>query len=207
MTILGVTGGIGSGKSTVCRLIEERGARIFNSDEVARHLMVADQGVRSMIKNAFGAESYREDGSLDRSYLADRVFSSDEDRLAINGIVHPAVGRAFEAFVEQENERNSALIIKEAALLFESGTEDLDYVIVVDAPVEARLDRVMDRDQAGRDDILARMRSQMRPSDMRKRADFVIDNSGSTDDLVMAIDELLHTLGLTPKTNVRPDAT
>lgn len=191
MTILGVTGGIGSGKSAVCRLLEKHGARIFNSDEIARHLMVADSAVRSGIVRAFGSESYAEDGSLNRDYLAARVFSSEEDRETINGIVHPAVARAFGEAVKQALADGVDLFVKEAALLFESGTDDLDYVVVVDAPMAVRLTRVARRDHVDESDILARMRGQLAPSEMRDRADFVIDNTGSVDDLAAAVDDLI----------------
>jgi len=179
MKVIGITGGIGSGKSSVCALLEGRGARVFYADRVARELQVSDAGVQREIVHAFGSEAYLEDGSLNRAYLASRVFSSDEDRKRINAIVHPAVARAFTRYLADVVETGVELVVKEAALLFQTDTRALDEIWVVDAPRELRVQRVMERDSLSRDEVEARMGSQLPAREMRRRADRVVVNDGS----------------------------
>lgn len=179
MTSLGITGGIGSGKSTVCRLFEELGARVFYADAAAKRLMNDDARLRAGIVDAFGERSYDASGRLDRAYLASQVFG-DEGRLAVlNALVHP---RVFEAF-EEERRRAKAegveLLLKEAALIFETGGERLlDAVAVVDAPVELRIRRVMERDGVTAEQVRARMTHQLPAEELRRLADYVIENDG-----------------------------
>lgn len=194
MTILGVTGGIGSGKSTVCKVLENRGARVFYADDVAKQLMAADSAVKAKIIEAFGKESYDEDGMLDRAYLAKRIFSSDEDRMVINSAVHPAVDQAFELFAEKAEKEGVRILVKEAALLLETNTESLDYVIVVDAPAEERIRRVIARDGGSEQGVLARMRGQQSASDMRAQAGYIIENTGTETDLENSVDEMIEEL-------------
>jgi dephospho-CoA kinase len=179
MKVIGITGGIGSGKSSVCSLLEERGARVFYADRVARDLQVSDAGVQREILNAFGSEAYLEDGSLNRAYIASRVFSSDEDRMRINAIVHPAVADAFTRYLADAAESGDKLVVKEAALLLQTDTSALDEIWVVDAPRELRVQRVMERDSLSRDEVEARMGSQLSAREMRRRADRVVVNNGS----------------------------
>lgn len=192
MIIAGVTGGIGSGKTAVCRLLEKHGAEVFYADEVARQLMQTDEPLRREIVHAFGSEAYQTDGSLNRSHLSDIIFRSNNDRLRMNALVHPAVGRAFEKFVEQARLRGTWLAVKEAALLFETGRHELDVVVVVEAPETDRIDRVMKRDGLTRKQIEARMATQMPAEEMRKRTDFVVDNSGDQESLENQVEELLE---------------
>ena len=194
MTILGVTGGIGSGKSTVCKVLENRGARVFYADDVAKQLMAADSVVKAKIIEAFGKESYDEYGMLDRAYLAKRIFSSDEDRMVINSAVHPAVDRAFELFAEMAEKEGVRILVKEAALLLETNTESLDYVIVVDAPADERIRRVIARDGGSEQGVLARMRGQQSASDMRAQAGYIIENTGTETDLENSVDEMIEAL-------------
>lgn len=190
MRILGVTGGIGSGKSTVCNMLARRGARVFFADEVARELMVADGGVRRQLVSAFGSKVYLADGLLDRSYLAGRIFSSEKERERINTIVHPAVARSFTNDVEVALTEGISLFVKEAALLFETDTSVLDSILVVNAPEEDRIRRVCERDVSSREHVIARLKSQMSPGEMIKRADYVIENDGSIETLQHHVDEL-----------------
>ncbi len=190
MRILGVTGGIGSGKSTVCKMLSGRGARVFYADEVARELMAQDGGVRARLVDAFGSKAYLADGSLDRSYLAARIFSSEKERELINTIVHPAVARSFKNAVEAALSDGISLLVKEAALLFETDTSVLDSILVVNAPEEDRIRRVCERDGSSREHVLARLKSQMSPGEMIKRADYVIENDGSIERLQRHVDDL-----------------
>ena len=194
MIIAGVTGGIGSGKTAVCRLLEKQGAEIFFADDVARRLMQTDDGLRRDIIQTFGRDSYQADGTLNRKYLADMIFSSDDVRLQMNALVHPAVGKAFKEFADQSRGRGAWLVVKEAALLFEAGTDDLDVVIVVDSPKSTRIERVMKRDSLTRGQVEARMAAQMDPAEMWSRADHIINNSGEQNALGLQIEKLLEKL-------------
>lgn len=190
MMVVGVTGGIGSGKSTVCKHLEARGAKVFYADDVARDLMVSNPDVKEHIVRVFGPEAYLDADSLDRKYLADRVFSSDEDRAAINRIVHPAVGKAFRQYVKQARKEGARLVVKEAALLLDNDTSDLDVILVIDTPKETRIERIARRDGFSREDIDARMAGQMSPVKMVKLADYVVLNDGTIEELKKAVDEL-----------------
>lgn len=184
MQTLGVTGGIGSGKTTVCRILEELGARVFYADLEGKQLLVDDPSARAEIVAAFGPESYHDDGSLNRSYLADTVFGDQERVRRINAIVHPRVLERFEAARRSAEAEDVSLFVNEAALIFEAGSEErLDAVAVVDAPRDVRVRRVVKRDDVSPSDVLARMEHQLSPEELRRRADFVIDNAGDVDDL------------------------
>jgi dephospho-CoA kinase len=181
---LGVTGGIGSGKTTVCRFLEEQGASVFYADIEAKRLMQEDPAVRAEIEAAFGPESYAADGALDRAYLADQVFGDAAKLERLNAIVHPRVFASFEAAKERARGEDVALLVHEAALLFEAGGDaHVDATAVVDAPEADRIDRVTERDDVTADQVRARMQHQLPPAERRRRADYVIDNDGSLDDL------------------------
>lgn len=192
--VIGITGGIGSGKTAVCTLLEESGAKVFYADVEARRLMETDASVKADLRASFGAETWLEDGSLNRVYLAGEIFSSDDRRLQMNAIVHPAVRNAFAAFKQQQEKAGISLIVKEAALLFESGTGDLDAVVVVDASTELRIKRVVGRDKTTPEQVQNRIDGQLPASEMRDRADFVINNNGTTEALVSQVDALLRFL-------------
>ena len=191
---LGVTGGIGSGKTTVCRILEELGARVFYADAEAKQLMQDDEEVRAEITAAFGAASY-EEGRLNRAYLAEQVFG-DEDKLErLNGIVHPRVFEAFEEAKRQARKEGVELLVHEAALIFEAGGDKhLDAVAVVDAPEDVRVRRVTERDAVTPDQVRARMGHQLPPDELRRRADYVIDNTGSLEDLRAQVEQLVERL-------------
>lgn len=193
MTTLGVTGGIGSGKTTVCRMLEELGARVFYADIEAKRLMQEDPEVRAEIQAAFGAESYDAEGNLNRTHLAEKVFGSDEDVARINAIVHPRVFEAFEEARQKAQREGVALLVHEAALIFEAGAEKhLDAVAVVDAPEAIRIRRVTARDDVPPEAVRARMGHQLPPEELRRRADYVIDNSGSKRDLHTEVERVFR---------------
>jgi dephospho-CoA kinase len=184
MTTLGVTGGIGSGKSTVCRLFEDLGAHVFYADDVAKRLMQDDPAVRREIVAAFGAESYDAEGRLDRAYLAQQVFGNEDNVARINAIVHPRVFAAFEEAARQAAQAGVDLLVHEAALIFEAGGDQhLDAVAVVDAPEDVRVQRVVERDKVTPEQVRARMHHQLPPDELRRRADYVINNAGSKEAL------------------------
>lgn len=184
MTTLGVTGGIGSGKTTVCGFLEEQGARVFYADIEAKRLMRKDPDVRAAIVDAFGEAAYDEEGALDRAYLADRVFGDAEQLDRLNAIVHPHVFKAFEAAKARAADAEVSLLVHEAALLFEAGgDEHVDTTAAVVAPDANRIDWVAARDDVTPDQVRARMQHQLPQDELRERADHVIENDGSLDNL------------------------
>lgn len=181
---LGVTGGIGSGKTTVCGFLEEQGARIFYADVEAKRLMQSDEAVRSAIADEFGAAAYAEDGSLNRAYLAEQVFGHPERVERLNKIVHPQVFAAFESAVKRANREDLDLLVHEAALLFEAGGDaHVDRTAAVVAPDADRIARVVERDDVTPSQVRARMTHQLSQDELRRRADYVIENDGSLRDL------------------------
>lgn len=170
---VGLTGGIGSGKSTVAELLRDRGIAVYDSDSRAKMLMANDESLRAALANAFGAECYTEEG-LNRAWLAERVFTSAEELGRLNAIVHPAVMRDFAAWAEaQEGE----YVVLESAILLEAGLEShVDVVVAVMAPKGVRIERAMKRDGATAEQIEERMRNQMSDDERTERAKYAIVN-------------------------------
>jgi len=184
VTTLGVTGGIGSGKTTVCGFLEEQGARVFYADIEAKRLMQEDPDVRAAIVEAFGEAAYTEDGALDRAYLADRVFGDAAQLERLNGIVHPHVFDAFEAAKARATDEDLSLLVHEAALLFEAGgDEHVDVTAAVVALDADRIEWVAQRDDVTPEQVKARMHHQLPQDELRRRADYVIENDGTLEAL------------------------
>ncbi len=181
---LGLTGGIGSGKSTACRMLNDMGARVFYADKVAKDIMQNDADARALIRDTFGATSYNEHGSLNRSYLAAQVFSDPSKLEKLNAIVHPLVFDAFEEAKAQAQSDGVEVLVHEAALLFEAGGDaHVDYVAVVTAPDDVRIQRVMQRDDTTERAVRDRMQHQLPQAEIRDRADFIIPNNADRDAL------------------------
>lgn len=177
MIKIGITGGIGSGKTTVCQIFELLEIPVFYADAEAKKLMVEDEGVRKKIMGVFGKKAYTEEGALNRKYISDIVFKDNEKLNLLNGIVHPA---AIEAFHLWAAKQNAPYVLKEAALLFESKSYlDNDYNILVSSPLETRIARVMARDKVSRESVMERVARQMPEEEKTKLADFVIHNNES----------------------------
>jgi len=175
MLKIGLTGGIGAGKSTVASIFKVLGVPVFDADATAKNLLNTDLVLREQVITAFGSETYK-NGLLDRKYLATLVFNNSEQLAKLNALVHPATIAAMEKWAFGFTDR--PYIIKEAALLFEAGThEGLDYIIGVTAPVELRIARVMQRDHVLREEVLGRMQHQLDDTEKMKRCNFVIDNN------------------------------
>lgn len=173
MLRIGITGGIGSGKSTVAKVFETLGIPVFYADEAAKELMNSDPILKEKIIHAFGKESYK-DEKLDRQYLATLVFNDPEKLNLLNSIVHPATIEDAEKWMQQQT---SPYSIKEAALIFESGAQKgLDHVIGVSAPEPLRILRTMNRDQITKAEVVARMNRQMDENVKMKLCDFIITN-------------------------------
>ncbi|MFC2175786.1 dephospho-CoA kinase [Bacteroidota bacterium] len=177
MKVLGITGGIGSGKTTVCEVFQELGVPIYYADIRAKQLMTEDLSLRERIVEVFGKEAYT-DGMLNRAFLAAKVFSSQEQLKVLNGLVHPAVAADFERWLE-ENEK-APYVIKEAAILFESGANRfVDVTVLVVAPEKIRINRVMLRDEVKAFQVKERMANQWSQERKEKLADYVINNDGA----------------------------
>ncbi len=175
MLKIGITGGIGSGKSTVAKVFETLGIPVYNADDAAKRLMQEDPDVKKQIIFLFGEKAY-DQGKLNRSWISEQVFGNPEKVKALNAIVHPATIRDAHMWM---NQQQTPYTLKEAALIFESGSEkELNYVIGVDAPQELRIQRVMERDNTTREAILQRMNNQLDESEKINRCDFIIHNDG-----------------------------
>lgn len=177
MLKLGLTGGIGSGKSTVAKIFEVLGIPVYYADDAAKRIMNTDPELKaSLIKN-FGEQTYR-NGVLNRSYLASVVFTDSKKLELLNTLTHPATIIDANKWI---GEQTSPYIIKEAALLFESGaSEFLDRVIGVWAPAELRIQRAMTRDNITREEVLKRINRQMDEESKMKRCDFIVSNDEQT---------------------------
>jgi len=170
---IGLTGGIGSGKSTVAKVFEVLGIPVYYADDAARRIMNEDEQLRQQIMQHFGEASYK-NNQLDRPYIASQVFNNKEKLELMNSLVHPATIRDAEKWMHKQT---TPYAIKEAALIFESGSQDqLDYIIGVSAPVPLRMLRAMKRDGSTRDQVLARMNKQIQEVIKMRLCDFVIHN-------------------------------
>jgi dephospho-CoA kinase len=178
MLRIGITGGIGSGKSIVCRLFQVLGTPIYDSDARAKWLMGHDAQLRDQLTAAFGPQTFNEAGQLDRVYLARVAFAEPTQLARLNALVHPAVGRDFEAWSVVRQSEGCRYILKEAALLYESGAyQQLNQIITVFAPQAVRQARVLHRDpHRTPDDILAIIGKQMSEEEKVQRANHVIYN-------------------------------
>jgi len=176
--LVGVTGGIGSGKSTVCKIFEVLGHQVYYADDRAKWLMENDEKLVASIKSLFGENAY-ENNRLNRKFIADQVFKSPELLEKLNGTVHPAVGEDLVRWVQDNHEQR--LLFDEAALLFENGSyKKMEATILVTAPEELRIKRVVTRDdhrtEASVKEIIDK---QMKDSEKEPLADFIIRNDGS----------------------------
>nr|WP_199159159.1 dephospho-CoA kinase [Pedobacter sp. ASV2] len=174
---VGITGGIGSGKTTVCKVFEVLGIPVFYADTVAKEIMVKDSILVEGIKNTFGQESYFEDGTLNNKHIAAIVFNNETELTKLNALVHPAVFRAFDEW-ENQIDQTVPYTLKEAALLFESGSYKMcDTSILVTAPINVKVSRVMQRDNVSAEQVKARMDKQFSDEQKRKMANhFIINN-------------------------------
>lgn len=173
MLRIGITGGIGSGKSIVCSVLSELGYPVFHSDQVAKDLLNENPAIAEEIKTLFGSELYT-DGIIDRQKLAAIVFNNTAARERINAIVHPHVRKAFSEFI---NRKDARLVFNEAAILFETGSyKQFDANILVTAPEELRIERVMKRDGVERADVIKRIKAQWTDEQKAELADYVLIN-------------------------------
>jgi dephospho-CoA kinase len=175
MLKVGLTGGIGSGKSTVCNLFKCLEVPVFNADEAGRRLLSEDKDVIGQVQHIFGQEVLV-GGKPDRKKIAEIVFNSPEKLAQLNAVVHPAVRKSFNTWASMQT---SKYVIDEAAILFETGIyKQLDFTVLVTAPEQLRIQRVMQRDGMDEASVKSRMKNQWSDDDKRKIANFVIVNDG-----------------------------
>lgn len=175
MIKVGITGGIGTGKTTCCKIFETLGVPVYYADKRAKELMIVDQEMKTQIKALFGPESYFKNGRINRRIIANRVFNNKESLQKLNAIVHPAVQKDTEIWYSQVS--NHAYALKEAALFVETGGHKLvDKLIVVASPLELRKERVMLRDRITEEDFENRVKNQLPEEEKLALADFIIYN-------------------------------
>jgi dephospho-CoA kinase len=171
--VVGLTGGIGSGKSTVSKLFEMLGCIVFESDKEARDVYF-DPAIRPKIMELLGKESYLSETSIDKAYISSRIFSDTTLLHKLNAIIHPAVIERSNNFIKEHPGR---IVIKETALLFEAHLEkDVDKIVLVIADDKIRIRRVMQRDGITQEDVLKKIKSQLPQEEKMKKADFIIRN-------------------------------
>ncbi|WP_254527951.1 MULTISPECIES: dephospho-CoA kinase [unclassified Sphingobacterium] len=171
---IGITGGIGVGKSVVTKIFKILGIPTYDADREAKDIMVKNDAVRQSLMKTFGKEVYFEDGSLNREWLGKRVFGDAEELKKLNAIVHPAVIKDGEDWAAAQT---SIYSVKEAALLFESGSyKALDFTILVVSPLDLRIERVIQRDKVDREEVLRRINKQMPAEEKEKLSDCIVYN-------------------------------
>jgi dephospho-CoA kinase len=172
---IGITGGIGSGKTTVCKVFELLGIPVFYADDEAKSLMVNDEKLVLEIKLVFGEEAYLDAKTLNRKHMANLVFNNPTKLEQLNGIVHPAVFKAFDIWSQKQT---SAYVLKEAALLFESKSHQQNHKnILVSCPLDLRIKRILKRDQTTKEKVLERIAAQFPEDEKEKLADLQIFNN------------------------------
>lgn len=174
---IGITGGMGAGKSTMCKIFGQLGVSIYDADSRAKFIMSNNQELKKTITENFGWDAYTRKDELNREYLAKVVFNNEEKLELLNNLVHPAVKNDYEQWAQEH--RDEPYSLKEAALLFESMSyKTLHKVIVIASPIETRIERIMKRDHVKREDILKRIQNQSTDRERMNKADWVIYNDG-----------------------------
>ena len=176
MKTIGITGGIGSGKTTCCRLFEKLGIPVYYADTRAKKLMLSSRPLKKQIKELLGDKAYHSNGRPNRPYIASKIFTDKKLLKQMNAVVHPAVGRDVIEWVQTQK---APYVLYEAALLVENGSyKNFNKLIVVTCPKEERIRRVMKRDGVNEEAVLARMKNQLSEKKKIAVADMLIDNSG-----------------------------
>jgi dephospho-CoA kinase len=197
--LVGVTGGIGSGKSTVCAMLAEMGCELFEADRIARDLQLKDPEVVRGLEELFGSGIYSHDASghlcIDRKAIASIVFSDPQKLAALNRLIHPKVREAFVREVRRCAHEGKKILCKEAAIIFESGLEgELDRIIVVAAGNGLRLERAVARGLGTREEVEKRMRAQWPQEKLIERAHYVIFNDGTLEELRSQTEQVFQSL-------------
>ena len=193
--LVGVTGGIASGKSTVCKTLAGMGCVVFEADKAAKDMQLEDPEVIAGIKRLFGEAVYSEDTAgnlvLNRKVVAERVFREPGIRKQVNELIHPKVFMAFQDAVDRARQNRVKVLVKEAAILLEAGGDKgLDFIVVVVSDLEKRIVRAMKKGMGGREEIMSRINAQWPQKMLIERADFVIENNGTVEELECRAREL-----------------
>ncbi|MGE5350660.1 MAG: dephospho-CoA kinase [Acidobacteriota bacterium] len=190
-----VTGGIGSGKSEFCGFLSEKGFPVIQADKKAKEILIKDESVRKKIISAFGKGAYSDSG-VNTAFLAEKVFSNPEGVDKINSIVHPVVIKEIGDEIK-EFSKKSKYVFVEAALIYEAAMEEMfDYVVLITAPVETRLKRVLQKGKMTEEDVRKRMENQIPDEEKKEWADFSFENNLGLDELKKKADFLITLLNL-----------
>ena len=189
--IIGVTGGIGSGNSYICRIISSLGFPVYNCDAEAKKLMNTNKHIINSLKQLIGENSYDSEGNLNKPIITQFLFANEENAHKINSVVHPVVKEDFRSWASAQN---ADLIFMESAILFESGFNDVvDNVITITAPPETRIERTIRRDNTTREQVIARMNQQMQDEERVRLSDYIICNN-TNDNVEQQIKTIIETL-------------
>lgn len=202
MLVIGITGGIGCGKSTVANLLREKEHIVYDMDSAAREIMLNNDTVKSQLIKEFGNEVYLEDNSLNTSFLAEKIFKkNDTPLLKLNSIVHPLLIEDMMNYVEsQEDTESSDILFIDSPLIYELNIEaGFDYILAIDAPENIRFGRIKARSGLNKEQIANRIKAQIEHSEKVKKADFVINNEGSLKELKTGLDFILDILLTLPE--------
>ncbi len=187
---IGITGGIGAGKSVVSKIIESMDFPVFNSDDVAKSFLETDDEVKSLLIDLVGSEVYQ-DGRINRKKLAELIFNDEDLRTKVNSIIHPRVRKAFSTLADTSE---SKLVFNEAAILFETGAyQQFDATILVVAPEELRIKRVVERDNVTTEEVKSRMGAQWTDEEKQKLATYVLVND-ETQPLIIQLEKIITEL-------------
>ena len=188
-----ITGGIGSGKSTFANYIASRGYVVINADDVSKDILSSDEKIKEKIIKEFGSDSYK-DGKLNNRFIASQVFSNPTNLHKLNSILHPQVLQKIDTLID-EKYKDENIVFIEAALIYEADIEKIfNYVILVTADFNIRLQRSVESGKFSEDDFIKRDENQIPQEEKEKRADFIFSNNGSEKDLIKKADLLLLTL-------------
>ena len=199
MLVVGLTGGIASGKTVVSRMLKDLGALIIDADEVSREVVAPQTRCWEKLVSSFGKEILQEDLTLDRKKLADRVFNNPKELLTLNSLIHPEIKeRIDDRLIAIKNKNPEAIVIIDAALIIETGMyEKYDKLIVVCADEKTQIERILHRDKLSQDEAEKRIHSQLPLRDKLKIADFVIENEGTLSKTKEQVEKVFNTISAT----------
>ena len=188
MLKVGITGGMGSGKSTVCNILKNLGVQVFSSDDVGKMLLNNDDYLKSQIKKKFDSDMYTSSGTIDRERMARLVFNNPDELKKLNELVHPRVKAEFDSWCKKNEKK--PYVVKEAAILFETDQhKELDKMVTVFCPKEERIRRIIKRDEVTKESVEKRMLHQYSDAERNALADFIIMNDGN-EELLPQVKEL-----------------
>jgi dephospho-CoA kinase len=202
MLKIGITGGIGSGKTEVCKIIERLGSKVIFADDLAKEILNTDENVKRRVGKEFGEDIYTSTGNVNSKKLAQKIFFDENLKVKLEKIVHPVViDKIKKDFQSLEKSSKHSIGFLEAALIFEAGVDSfLDYIIVVNASEENCINRVMTRDGSRKEDVMQRIKAQIPPAQKIEKADFVIHNNDDRNKLENNVKFIYNLLNLMSKT-------